>query len=54
MDVILEMDKKPGLFSEGSDTFRSFKVGLHNFQATDWAGYLHQWLAEVGGKRNWF
>ncbi|CAM5291274.1 hypothetical protein SALBM311S_09424 [Streptomyces alboniger] len=23
MDVILEMDKKPGLFSEGSDTFRS-------------------------------
>jgi sporulation-control protein len=54
MDVVLEMDKKPGLFSEGSDTFRSFTMGLHTYQQTDWAGYLNQWLAEVGGKRNWF
>ncbi|MFI9025738.1 sporulation protein [Streptomyces sp. NPDC053560] len=54
MDVVLEMDKKPGLFTEGSDTFRSFEVGLHDFQNTDWAAYLNQWLAEVGGKRNWF
>lgn len=54
MDVVLEMDKKPGLFSEGSDTFRSFKVGLNNYQGTDWAAYLNQWLSEVGSKRNWF
>jgi sporulation-control protein len=54
MDVVLEMDKKPGLFSEGSDTFRSFQVGLHDYQATDWAAYLNQWLAEVGSKRSWF
>ncbi|MER5845462.1 MULTISPECIES: sporulation protein [Streptomyces] len=54
MDVVLEMDKKPGLFSEGSDTFRSFKVGLNDYQGTDWAGYLNQWLSEVGSKRNWF
>ncbi|WP_329261968.1 sporulation protein [Streptomyces pseudovenezuelae] len=54
MDVVLEMDKKPGLFSEGSDTFRSFQVGLHDYQNTDWAGYLNQWLSEVGSKRNWF
>lgn len=54
MDVILEMDKKPGLFSEGSDAYRSFTMDLNNFQATDWAAYLNQWLAEVGGKRNWF
>jgi sporulation-control protein len=54
MDVILEMDKKPGLFSEGSDTFRSFQVGLHDFHGTDWAAYLNQWLSEVGSKRNWF
>jgi sporulation-control protein len=54
MDVVLEMDKKPGLFSEGSDTFRSFQVGLHDYQSTDWAGYLNQWLSEVGSKRNWF
>ncbi|MER5886288.1 sporulation protein [Streptomyces sp. NPDC001941] len=54
MDVILEMDKKPGLFSEGSDSYRSFQVGLHDFQGTDWAAYLNQWLADVGGRRNWF
>jgi sporulation-control protein len=54
MDVVLEMDKKPGLFSEGSDTFRSFQVGLHDFHGTDWAAYLNQWLSEVGSKRNWF
>lgn len=54
MDVVLEMDKKPGLFTEGSDSYRMFKMGLDSFQDTDWAAYLNQWLAEVGGKRNWF
>ncbi|ORT57472.1 sporulation protein [Streptomyces sp. CB03238] len=53
MDVVLEMDKKPGLFSEGSDSYRAFKVGLNDFQNTDWAAYLNQWLADVGGRRNW-
>ncbi|MEU6881102.1 sporulation protein [Streptomyces sp. NPDC046712] len=53
MDVVLEMDKKPGLFSEGSDSFRAFKVGLQDFHTTDWAAYVNQWLADVGGKRNW-
>ncbi|MGW1014231.1 sporulation protein [Streptomyces termitum] len=53
MDVVLEMDKKPGLFTEGSDSFRAFKVGLHDYQGTDWAAYLNAWLAEVGGRRNW-
>ncbi|MVO86786.1 sporulation protein [Streptomyces sp. p1417] len=54
MDVVLEMDKKPGLFSEGSDSYKSFKVGLNDFQGTDWAAYLNEWLSHVGSKRNWF
>ncbi|WP_329130468.1 sporulation protein [Streptomyces sp. NBC_01476] len=54
MDVVLEMDKKPGLFSVGSDTYRSFTMSLDAYDETDWTGYLHAWLAEVGGKRNWF
>jgi sporulation-control protein len=29
-------------------------MSLHAYEQTDWTGYLHQWLAEVGGKRNWF
>ncbi|MBM9622382.1 sporulation protein [Streptomyces zhihengii] len=53
MDVILEMDKKPGLFSEGSDSYKAFRVGHHDFGSTDWAAYLNQWLADVGGRRNW-
>ncbi|TXS51157.1 sporulation protein [Streptomyces sp. t39] len=53
MDVILEMDKKPGLFSEGSDSYKAFRVGHHDFASTDWAAYLNQWLADVGGRRNW-
>ncbi|MGX2998015.1 sporulation protein [Streptomyces sp. JNUCC 64] len=53
MDVVLEMDKKPGLFTGGGDSFRAFKVGLNDFQRTDWTAYLNQWLSEVGGKRNW-
>ncbi|MEW2634472.1 sporulation protein [Streptomyces sp. NPDC048389] len=53
MDVILEMDKKPGLFSEGSDSYKAFQVGHETFRSTDWAAYLNQWLADVGGRRNW-
>lgn len=53
MDVILEMDKKPGLFSEGSDSYKAFRVGHHDFASTDWTAYLNQWLADVGGRRNW-
>ncbi|WP_149180112.1 sporulation protein [Streptomyces sp. TRM49041] len=53
MDVVLEMDKKGGLFTEGSDSYRSFVVGLNDFRNTDWAAYLNQWLADVGGRRNW-
>ncbi|MFE9247308.1 sporulation protein [Streptomyces sp. NPDC007088] len=54
MDVVLEMDKKSGLFSEGSDSFRAFQVGLHDYHGTDWAAYLNQWLSEVGSRRSWF
>lgn len=54
MDVVLEMDKKPGLFGEGSDSYRSFTVDLRGFGGTDWTAYLNQWLADVGGRRNWF
>ncbi|EST37742.1 sporulation protein [Streptomycetaceae bacterium MP113-05] len=54
MDVVLEMDKRPGLFNEGGDSYRAFTVDLANFQEQDWTAYLNQWLSEVGGKRNWF
>lgn len=54
MDVVLEMDKKPGLFTDGGDSFRMFQLGLTDFQQTDWTEYLNQWISEVGSRRNWF
>jgi sporulation-control protein len=54
VDVVLEMDKKGGLFTEGSDSFRSFTVAHQAAGSTDWADYLHQWIHSVGGRRGWF
>jgi sporulation-control protein len=54
MDVVLEMDKKPGLFSLGGDSFRSFVVEYATAGGADWADYLNRWLHEVGGKRSRF
>lgn len=53
MDVVMEMDKKPGLFTGGSDSFRAFQVNLADYQGTDWTAFINQWLTEVGGRRNW-
>jgi sporulation-control protein len=47
MDVVLEMDKRSGLFRQGGDTIRVFELGHHEHQGTDWAAYLHQWLSET-------
>ncbi|MBW1603697.1 sporulation protein [Streptomyces sp. JJ66] len=54
MDVVLEMDKKGGILTGGSDSYRCFQVDLERFGETDWTAHLNQWLAEVGSKRNWF
>lgn len=54
MDVVLEMDKRPGVFTASSDTYRCFQMDLAHFQQTDWTAYLNHWLAEVGGRRKWF
>lgn len=51
--VVLEMDKKPGIFSEGRDTFHRFGVAHGTEGETDWAGYLHNWIDSVAGKRSW-
>ena len=53
VDVVLEMDKRGGLFTEGSDTYRSFTVAHAAVGSTDWADYLHQWIHSVGGRRGW-
>ncbi|WP_444960227.1 sporulation protein [Nocardiopsis sp. M1B1] len=55
MDVVLELDKKPGLlFSESRDTFHRFSVDHNEGAGRDWSGHLHQWIDSLAGKRSMF
>ncbi|WP_017586031.1 sporulation protein [Nocardiopsis ganjiahuensis] len=55
VDVVLELDKKPGLlFSEGRDTFHRFTVDHHDGAGRDWTGHLHGWIDSLAGRRDLF
>lgn len=55
MDVVLELDKKPGLlFSEGRDTYHRFSIGHAEGAGRDWSGHLHQWIDSLAGRRGLF
>ncbi|MFE3204904.1 sporulation protein [Embleya sp. NPDC055664] len=53
-EVILEIDKKGGAFSGGSDAIRRFTVEHTSAHQTDWNAYLHGWFQELGQQRGWF
>ena len=44
MDVILEADKRGGLFSEGRDAYAHLRVDYRTAAQTDWAGQIDSWL----------
>ena len=53
MDVVMEMDKTPGLFTGGSDSYRVVPGGSDQLQPDRLDG-LHQPVADGGrGRRNW-
>lgn len=55
IDVVLELDKKPGLlFSEGRDTYHRFSVSHHEGAGRDWSGHLNQWIDSLAGRRGLF
>ncbi|XVS61582.1 sporulation protein [Actinosynnema sp. CA-299493] len=45
--VVLEADKRGGMFSSGSDAFGRFHVTHQDAMNTDWAGVINQWLAQI-------
>ena len=45
--VVLEADKRGGMFSSGGDSFGRFHVSHQDAMQTDWAGAIDQWLAQV-------
>lgn len=45
--VVLEADKRGGMFSSGSDTFGRFHMSHQDAMSTDWAGTIDRWMAHV-------
>ncbi|MFE2756698.1 sporulation protein [Actinosynnema sp. NPDC059335] len=50
--VVLEADRRGGLFRAGGDTFGHFAMSHDEVIRTDWAGLLHQWMDQVAGRRS--
>jgi sporulation-control protein len=47
IDVILEVDKRGGLFSSGHDTYHRFQVPHTGAEHTDWAAHIDGWLQQA-------
>ncbi|MEU4762288.1 sporulation protein [Actinosynnema sp. NPDC023794] len=45
--VVLEADKRGGMFSSGSDAFGRFTASHADAVNTDWAGAVGQWMAQI-------
>ncbi|MFV2198647.1 sporulation protein [Nocardiopsis sp. LOL_012] len=55
VDIVLELDKKPGiLFSEGGDTLLRLTIDHESLDAEEIAGRLHEWIDAVAGERSLF
>ncbi|WP_018686616.1 sporulation protein [Actinokineospora enzanensis] len=51
MAVVLEADRRSGLFHSGGDVYGRFHVGHREAEHTDWAARIHEWLDQVAGRR---
>jgi sporulation-control protein len=54
LQVILEIDKRGGMFTEGHDAFGTFIVDYATVDQTDWAGQLDNWLRQSAQRRGLF
>jgi sporulation-control protein len=54
LQVVLEMDKRGGLFTEGRDAFGKFDVDYATVDRVDWAGQLDNWLRQSASRRGLF
>ncbi|MEV8393060.1 MULTISPECIES: sporulation protein [unclassified Streptomyces] len=51
MDVVIEADKRGGLFSGGHDTVNRFTVSHHNVQHMDWNTEVDRWIKQLVDSR---
>jgi sporulation-control protein len=54
MDVVLELDKRGGLITEGRDAFARFTVDYAAVDDTDWAQQLDSYLEHAARRRSLF
>ncbi|WDZ87601.1 sporulation protein [Micromonospora cathayae] len=54
IQVVLEIDKRGGLFTEGRDAFGRFTVDHASAHQTDWAAQLDGWLRQSLQRRGLF
>ncbi|MEE6262993.1 sporulation protein [Plantactinospora sonchi] len=54
LQIVLEIDKRGGLFTEGRDAFGRFVVDYATVDRTDWATELDGWLRQSLQKRGLF
>lgn len=54
LQVVLEIDKRGGVFTEGRDAFGRFTVDYATVDRTDWAAQLDGWLRQSVQKRGLF
>lgn len=52
--VVLEADKRGGLFTQGGDVYGRFHVGHAEAERTDWAARIGDWLTQTAGRRSAF
>jgi sporulation-control protein len=54
LQIVLEIDKRGGVFMEGRDAFGRFTVDYAGVERTDWAAQLDGWLRQSVQKRGLF
>jgi sporulation-control protein len=54
LQIVLEIDKRGGVFTEGRDAFGRFNVDYASAGRTDWAAQLDAWLRQSIQKRGLF
>ena len=54
LQIVLEIDKRGGLLTEGHDAFGRFTVGYADAERTDWTAQLDGWLRQSIQRRGLF
>lgn len=54
LQIVLEIDKRGGLFTEGRDAFGRFTVDYASAERADWAQQLDSWLRQSMQRRGLF